>query len=72
MGDLIMFEDIFNRKKLVEEKLIPYGFVKKGNTYSYFAEILNGDFSLEVKIDESWIVDTVIFEKGNGRGLCII
>ena len=58
-----MFENIFKRKKLVEEKLIPYGFVKKGNTYSYFAEILNGNFSLEVKIDESRIVDTILFEK---------
>lgn len=62
-----MFEDIFNRKRLVEEKLTSYVFVKEGKGSHYFTEILNGEFSLEVLIDENGKADTNLIEKENGE-----
>ena len=62
-----MFEDIFNRKRLVEKNLTTYGFVKKGKTDHYYTDILNGEFNLEVVIDANGKVDTNLIEKENGE-----
>ena len=42
--------DIFERKKLIPEKLIRFGFVKDGGVYRYSEVFMDGDFSADVSI----------------------
>lgn len=38
--------DLLFRRRIVFEKLIPYGFVKHDSMYEYSTPILDGDFQL--------------------------
>ena len=58
-----MFEDIFRRKKLNIEKLVSFGFVKHGD-WIYERDVMDGEFSLKVKIDKNGNVDTDLLENG--------
>lgn len=56
-----MFEDIFQRKKVNIEKLESFGFVNQGY-WTYNCPIMNGEFSLIIKIDKKGNVDTDLIE----------
>ena len=56
-----MFEDIFQRKKVNIEKLESFGFVNQGY-WTYNRPIMNGEFSLIIKIDKKGNVDTDLIE----------
>ncbi len=56
-----MFEDIFHRKKVNIEKLESFGFVNQGY-WTYNRPIMNGEFSLIIKIDKKGNVDTDLIE----------
>ncbi len=43
-----MFEEIFQQKKVVPERLLAYGFEAVGDTFRYTTLIMNGDFRLTV------------------------
>ena len=45
-------EQIFRKHFLIEENLLPYGFEKTGNVYTYSKTIHNGDFELIVSITD--------------------
>ena len=62
-----MFEDIFFRKKAVSEKLEAYGFHKARGIYKYSAELINGEFRLEITIGKKAIPDTKLVEHASGE-----
>lgn len=43
-------KDVFERKKLIPGKLLPFGFVKDGEVCRYSETFMNGDFSAEIEI----------------------
>ncbi|MBQ7670367.1 MAG: MmcQ/YjbR family DNA-binding protein [Clostridia bacterium] len=43
-------KNIFQRKKIIFEKLVPFGFVKDGSVFRYSESFMNGDFSAEIEI----------------------
>lgn len=67
MKKIVMFEDIFRRKRIVVDKMLPYGFQMIGSVYQYVAEIQKGEFVLTIRIDEEGSVDTDLVEKENGE-----
>ncbi len=60
-----MFEDVFRRKKLNPEKLEPFGFVNQ-DSWTYTRDIMDGEFSLTVRIDKNGNIDTDLREIGTG------
>lgn len=62
-----MLEDIFCRRKLNREKLEPFGFSREGESWIYKREIMGGEFSLEVRINDKGCVDTKLTEIGTGE-----
>ncbi len=48
-------EDIFACCHLIEQKLIPYGFTKKNNTYYISKTVLNNSFRFDIEITPSSI-----------------
>ena len=57
-----MFEDVFLRKRVLLEKLVPYGFKKQKSKYVFETNIMNGDFRLTVSVAQSGGVDTSLVE----------
>jgi len=64
---IVVFEEIFIRKKLNIEKALSFGFVKKEHSYVYETDILNGEFRLKVIISADANVDTSLMEKDTGE-----
>ena len=62
-----MFEEIFFHKKVNPEKLKTYGFFEESDTYKFNTEILNGEFLLEITLDENGRLDTKLTEKQGGE-----
>lgn len=58
-----MTDELFNRKKLIFNTLIPYGFKRIENCYKYTTDILNGQFALSIFIMDDGAVDTIIIDK---------
>jgi predicted DNA-binding protein (MmcQ/YjbR family) len=56
-----LVEELFFKYTVVEEKLVPYGFVKNNEIYSYNQQIHNKDFELRVKI-ENGNIDAKLFD----------
>jgi len=46
-------EEIFQKTKLEEQKLISYGFKKENKQYRYFKNIINDSFRIEITVDEN-------------------
>ena len=62
-----MFEDIFRRKKAVPEMLDAYGFRKVRNGYKYDADVLDGEFHLEITVGKNSVPDTKLMEIATGE-----
>ncbi len=62
-----MFESIFHHKKRIPRKLTVYGFLEENGQILYREDILNGEFTLTVRILEDETVDTDLIEKENGE-----
>ncbi len=62
-----MFEDIFRRQKVIPGKLETYGFQEVLGTYRYDADVLNGEFHLEVSIGKNAVPDTRLMEAATGE-----
>lgn len=62
-----MFEEIFYHKKVNLEKLKKYGFFEEDGAYKFSTEILNGEFLLEITLDENGKPDTKLTEKQGGE-----
>lgn len=62
-----MFEDIFDKKTVLPDKLISYGFVKEQSKYQYKTEILGGEFSLEIEIEDNVLPKTKLIELSVGE-----
>ncbi|MCI8332092.1 MAG: hypothetical protein HFE78_04640 [Clostridiales bacterium] len=62
-----MFENLFLRKKAIPEKLISFGFVKKGSQYQYETMIMDDDFRLVISIDQTGVPDTTLTEAATGE-----
>ncbi|MCD8028911.1 MAG: hypothetical protein LUF02_09715 [Erysipelotrichaceae bacterium] len=50
----------FERYKVIEEALIPYGFTKKGDIYYYSVNILNDTFRVEITIENNKLTGKII------------
>ena len=55
-------EKVFKKEKLNKEKLIPYGFIKEGNTYKYSKKFMNGNFRADIYIDENGNVSGKVYD----------
>ncbi|MDE6024344.1 MAG: MmcQ/YjbR family DNA-binding protein [Lachnospiraceae bacterium] len=62
-----MFEDIFKRKKLNVEKLLAYGFETMDKRYTYRRDIMDGNFTLHIFLDENGMPDTSLTDLENGE-----
>jgi len=62
-----MFEDIFRRKKAVPEMLDAYGFRKVRNAHKYDADVLDGEFHLEITVGKNSVPDTKLMEIATGE-----
>ncbi|MCC8131016.1 MAG: MmcQ/YjbR family DNA-binding protein [Oscillospiraceae bacterium] len=62
-----MFEEIFRRRKLVSERLLKYGFEETGGKYCFHTDIMGGEFSLLVTVDENEHVETDLTETDSGE-----
>lgn len=62
-----MFEEIFYHKKINLEKLKNYGFFEQDGAYKFRTEILNGEFLLEITLDENGKPNTKLTEKQGGE-----
>lgn len=62
-----MFEEIFYHKKINLEKLKNYGFFEQDGAYKFTTEILNGEFLLEITLDENGKPNTKLTEKQSGE-----
>ncbi len=58
-----MLEDeVFKKRKLDKNKLIPYGFVKENNTYKYSKLIMDNSFRVDITIDSKGKVEGRVFD----------
>ena len=55
-------EEIFKKRTILFDTLIPYGFIKKNNTYQISKNILNDSFRIDVKITSDGKVKGQIFD----------
>lgn len=63
-----MFEDVFRGKKIIEDRLIRYGFQKSDSVYQYAIDICSGEFALKVLISaDGSLVDTELIENESGE-----
>ncbi len=54
--------NITENKKADKEKLLKYGFKEKNGIYTYFSEIMNGEFKLKIEVDASSCITTELRE----------
>ncbi len=57
-----MEDSLFKKYKLIEDNLIPYGFIKKDNSYVYCKNILDDSFKVEVTISDNVSVKVIDLE----------
>ena len=62
-----MFEEVFRNKKLNPEKLAPFGFTVEEDGWICDRNIMNGEFSLTVRIDKEGQADTTLLEAATGE-----
>ncbi len=62
-----MFEEIFQRRKFVPERLLAYGFEQGSEAYHYCTGILENEFLLSIVIDANGGVDTRVTEQESGE-----
>ena len=55
-------DEVFKRKKLNEDKLIPFGFVKQGKLYKYSKKFLNDSFRADIYIDYLGNIQGKVFD----------
>jgi predicted DNA-binding protein (MmcQ/YjbR family) len=53
---------LFERRKLVPERLFPFGFVEKGNAHTYSASLLGGQFEMTVTVTREGKVSAEVFD----------
>ncbi len=58
-----MFEDLFQNKKVIPEKLESYGFYKDNGVYKYATTILDGEFRLEIIVSEDSLPEIKLTER---------
>lgn len=64
---IMVFEDIFKRKKCNTEKMSAYGFIRKDGKWIYETSILDGAFRLCVFAADNGAVDTNLLEMETGE-----
>ena len=63
-----MFEEkFFLRKKKNENKLLDYGFTREAEAYQYVTSVMDGQFSLYVRINGDGGVSTRMIERDSGE-----
>lgn len=62
-----MFEELFQRQKLIPGKILAYGFEQKEGRYQYTTDILKGSFSLTILLDQNGLLDTSLMETETGE-----
>jgi len=58
---------IFENKKINLRKLIPYGFTRNNDTYTYATTIVNGKFQMIITITEDETVNTKIIDSSSNE-----
>lgn len=59
-----MEDSLFKKYKLIEDNLMPYGFIKEGKSYVYCKNILDDSFRVEVTIEDKVSVKVIDLEFG--------
>lgn len=57
-----MAEFVFKNKRLITDKLIPFGFILDGDIYYYNTEILDGQFLMSVTVNCDGKIDTKLID----------
>lgn len=58
--------DIFKKSKLINDKLIKYGFIKEKDIYEYTKDIIDNSFRVDIIINNDSIVTGKIYDKEFG------
>lgn len=59
---MLIVQDFLTRRKIVFEKLVPYGFIKQGSNYEYSTPIVDGEFRMQVLISENGRIETKVID----------
>lgn len=62
-----MFEELFQNKKAIPEKLESYGFYKDDDVYRYTTKILNDEFALDIIVTNNSLLVTRLTEIVSGE-----
>jgi len=62
-----IIQEVFQRKRIIPNRLLEYGFVLDKGKYYYQEEILNGDFTVYNEINHSGEIDAKIMDNMNGE-----
>ena len=60
-----LIDELFRRYVLIEDSLLPFGFIKNNNVYSYNKLIHNNDFELQVSVIDDKISAKLIDKEFN-------
>ncbi len=58
---------LFKRRKLMPERLLPFGFVEKGNAWSWSTRLLDGQFEMTVTVTREGKVSAEVFDASSGE-----
>lgn len=62
-----IIQETFQRKRIISNRLIEYGFTIDKETYHYHSEIMDGDFTVHIKSSHSGEIATKIIDNMNGE-----
>lgn len=60
-------EKVFSRKRFEPEAMLAYGFQRTSDGYTYTADFLNGDFSVQIFVDADSTVKGTVIDNMNGE-----
>jgi predicted DNA-binding protein (MmcQ/YjbR family) len=58
---------MFENKKVNLQKLLPYGFTRNNNTYTYITNIANGQFQMVITLTEEETVNTKVIDSSSNE-----
>lgn len=57
---------VFKNRKVRRDRLLPFGFSKKANTYAYSAPLIDGQFNMRVVVDDKGEISADVIDSGSG------
>lgn len=62
-----MFDTLFKNRRVIPERLVPFGFFRRAKAYTYSAGLVDGQFELRVTVAEDGAVTTDVLDAESGE-----